>query len=129
MRLTEVQSRELSRVYGAYVTEACDRCGAALGPIRWTLRDKPGAWCSQKCRDGIERQAGVCQGCGTSLKGMRKHAKFCTDTCRKRQRVRDVAKKPETPIQNKGLTGTISPVGHGATFNAEKAEKAPAIEF
>jgi hypothetical protein len=69
MRLTEVQSRELSRVYGAYVTEACGRCGAVLGPIRWTFRDEPGAWCSQKCRDGIERQAGMCLGCGSSATG------------------------------------------------------------
>jgi hypothetical protein len=36
MRLTEVQSRETLRVYGANVTEACDRCGAVLGPMRWT---------------------------------------------------------------------------------------------
>ena len=127
MRLTEVQSRKLLRVSGAYVTEACDRCGAALGPIRWTFRDEPGAWCSEKCRDGIERQAGKCQGCGVSLNGKRKHAKFCSDVCRKRQRVRDVSGKPETPTQNKGLRGTISPVGYGGTFDAEEAGKSPAI--
>jgi hypothetical protein len=127
MQLTEVQSRELLHVYGTYVTDLCDTCGAVLGPIRWTFRDERGAWCSQKCRDGIGRQTGVCQGCGTSLKGMRKHAKFCTDTCRKR--IRDLAKKPETPVQNEGLTGAISPVGYRGAVGAEKAVKSPPIEL
>ena len=119
-----MQSRELLRVYGAYVTEACDRCGAALGSIRWKFRDEPGAWCSEKCRDGIERQAGVCHGCSVSLKGMRKHAKFCTDTCRKRQRVRDLSKKPETPsYRTKDLQARFRRLAMEGLFDAEKADK------
>jgi len=43
MRLTEVQSRRLLSASGAYVTEACDRCGATLGPIRWAFPDELGA--------------------------------------------------------------------------------------
>jgi hypothetical protein len=72
MRLSESQSRELLCKYGAYVTEACDKCGTGLGPFRWTIGGETGAWCSQKCRDGIERQVGMCQGCGVSLAGQAK---------------------------------------------------------
>ena len=59
MRLTEAQSRELLREHGAYVTEACDRCGAVLGPIQWTILGEPGAWCSQKCREGVDHRLPV----------------------------------------------------------------------
>jgi hypothetical protein len=72
MQLNEWQSRKLVRMHGTYAKEACDGCGKVLGPVRWTLRDQQGAWCSQKCRDGIERQARSCQGCGVSLHGKRK---------------------------------------------------------
>jgi hypothetical protein len=37
MRLSEAQSRELLRVHGDCITESCDRCGAVLGSIRWTI--------------------------------------------------------------------------------------------
>src|ERR1035437_4906843 len=84
MRLSEAQSYELLRVHGAYVTEACDRCGTVLGPIRWTIRGVPEAWCSQKCRDGVDRQPGVCRGCGTALTGKRRGAIYCDRTCRMR---------------------------------------------
>jgi hypothetical protein len=98
MRLSEARSRELLHLYGAYVTEACDRCGAAIGPNRWTICGEPGAWCSKKCRDGAVRRAGVCQGCGVSINGKKKHARFCSDVCRKRQRVREQTSNPETPL-------------------------------
>jgi hypothetical protein len=40
-----------------------------------------------------------------------------------------MVKKPETPIQDKGLTGTISSTGYGGTLDAGKADKSPAIEL
>lgn len=38
---------------GLYVTEACDRCGKLLGPVRYTRRSDVGMWCSRGCRDGV----------------------------------------------------------------------------
>lgn len=52
MRLTEKQSRELIAKHGVYVTEACDKCGQILGPVRFTRKDEAGEWCSRQCRDG-----------------------------------------------------------------------------
>jgi hypothetical protein len=128
MRLSEVQSCELFRVHGAYLREACDRCCAVLGSIRWTIRGEPGVFCSQLCRDGSERKAGVCQGCGVSLIGKRKHARFCSDVCRKRQQVRDRRKNPETPIADKGLTDPVSGFGCVGTKTAQEVTKHSAIE-
>jgi len=120
MRLTEAQSRELLRTRGVYVAEACDRCTRILGPVRWTVQGQLGAWCSRKCRDGFEHRAHTCYGCGVSLNGKRKHARFCSDTCRKRLQVRDQRKNPEMPIANKGLTDAISQFGYGGTADTTK---------
>jgi hypothetical protein len=102
-------------VHGVYVTETCDKCGTVLGPIRWALRDEPGAWCSQKCRDGEEHRHGVCRGCGTPLAGKRRGAIYCGRTCRMRT-VRKAIENPpnivNTPIANKGLTGAICELGY-----------------
>lgn len=118
MLLTEAQSREVLRTHGVYVTETCDRCGQILGHVRYTRRNQPGEWCSRVCRDGVDLKVGFCQGCSVPLNGKRKHAKFCSDTCRKRQRVRDRAGKPETPIVNKELTGSISNISCGGSLTA-----------
>jgi hypothetical protein len=69
MRLAEAQSRELLRTHGVYVSEACDGCGNILGPVRYTKQGEKGEWCSQLCRDGIERKTGVCRNSGTPLNG------------------------------------------------------------
>ncbi len=127
MQLTEGQSRKLMRMHRVYVTEACDRCGAVLGSIRWTIRGEPGAWCSQKCRDGIERQARTCYGCGVSLLGKRKGAHFCSDVCRMRQRILDRPNKPKTKIQNATLTDTIPRLSYEVPTPTSKALKSPAI--
>ena|ERR1700726_489451 len=119
MQLSEGQSRQLLLEHGVYSLEACDRCGALLGSVRWTTLGELGAWCSQKCRDGIERQAGVCQGCGVSLNGKRKGARFCSDVCRMRQGVQDRPNKPKTNIQNTALTDAIPSFGYGGTFGPE----------
>ena len=116
MKLTEAQSRGLLRVYGAYVVEACDRCGAVLGPIRWTIRNEPGVWCSRKCRDGTGLQLGVCRGCGTALAGKRSDATYCGRTCRMRavrKASQDSGNIVNTPIANKGLTSVISGFRYG----------------
>jgi len=48
MRLTEAQSRELLQKHGVYVTEACDKCGKALGTERHFSRfGEVAAWCSR----------------------------------------------------------------------------------
>jgi hypothetical protein len=55
MKLTEAQSRELLQKHGVDVTEACDKCGKALGPERhFTRFGEVGAWCSRECRDGAQ---------------------------------------------------------------------------
>lgn len=117
MQLTEAQSRELLKTHGAYVTAACDKCGLILGHVCYTRRNDPGQWCSKVCRDGVDPKVGVCQGCGVSLAGMRKHARYCSDVCRKRQQARDRRKNPETPIAGKGLTTATSASGYGDTIN------------
>jgi hypothetical protein len=115
MRLTEVQSCAMLRAYGAYVTEACDKCGNILGSIRYTRNREKGAWCSQLCRDGVQHKTGVCRGCGTPLGGKRKEAMYCSRTCRMRtarKEVRDRTNIVNTTIQDKGLTDAISRFGH-----------------
>jgi hypothetical protein len=116
MQLNEGQSRKLMRTHGIYAKEACDRCGRILGPVRWTLRDQQGAWCSPKCRDGVDRSPGVCRGCGTPLNGKRKDAMYCNRTCRMRtvrREVLDCANIVNTPIQKKGVADAISAFGYG----------------
>jgi hypothetical protein len=123
MRLAEAQSRELLRSHCVYATEACDCCGKILGHIRFTRRSEKGKWCSRLCRDGFDRKGHTCHGCGVSLNGKRKHARFCSDTCRKRLQVRDRSKNPETPIADKGLTDSISRSGYGDSLRTLSTEK------
>ena len=125
MRLTELQSRRILHRHGTYATDACDKCSALLGPIRWTIIGEKGAWCAKKCRDGIDHKNGACHGCGVSLSGMRKHAKYCSDVCRKRRRVLDLQQNPERPIANKGLAEAISRFGYGhSTGSSKRVQKA-----
>ncbi len=46
MRLSEEQSREVSQKHGVYVSEACDKCGKILGPVRFTRSGQSGEWCN-----------------------------------------------------------------------------------
>ena len=84
MKLSQEQRQELLRERGIWVTEACDRCRQLLGSVRYTFRGQKGEWCSELCRDGEESKIGICRGCGASLKGKRRGAKWCNDSCRKR---------------------------------------------
>jgi hypothetical protein len=120
MLLTEAQRRELLQTHGVYVTAACDKCGLILGYVRYTRRNQTGEWCSKVCRDGVDLKLGVCQGCSVPLNGKHRRAKFCSDTCRKRQRARDRREKPETPIANKALADAISRFGYGDSRTGHK---------
>src|SRR5215475_14142075 len=57
MKITASQSRELLERFGCYVTEACDKCGRVLGPVRYTRKDEAGEWCSRECRGDGQREA------------------------------------------------------------------------
>ena len=117
MRINEAQSLALLRTHGAYVTEACDGCGKILGAVRYSRQGEKGEWCSQLCRDGVERKAGVCYGCGTPLNGKRNDALYCSRTCRMRKvrRIQESANSVNTHVADKGLTGAISRVGYPDT--------------
>lgn len=52
MKLTREQQQRIRELHGICVNEACDRCGQVLAEARFTRKDKPGEWCSRKCRDG-----------------------------------------------------------------------------
>jgi len=97
MRLTSEQSHALLEKHGCYATEACDKCGQILGPVRFTRRNDSGAWCSRECRDGAEAHAPrTCKGCGARLpEGKRRGSLFCDDACRKlsaRSRTRELSR-------------------------------------
>ena len=53
MLLTVQQSYELLAKHGVFVCEICDRCGRALGHVRFTRKDDAEAWCSRACRGDI----------------------------------------------------------------------------
>lgn len=55
--LTVQQSHELLAKHGCYVTEACDKCGQLLGPVRYTRKGEEGMWCSRECRGIVEQPA------------------------------------------------------------------------
>jgi hypothetical protein len=57
MKLTAEQSRVVLAQFGCFVKEICDKCGAALGAVRFTRKDDHRAWCSQVCRGDGERPA------------------------------------------------------------------------
>jgi hypothetical protein len=116
MRLSEAQSRALVRTHSTYVKESCDRCGAVLGPIRFTDLGERGAWCSRACRDDVDHNPEVCHGCGTSLVGRKRGAIHCHRTCRMRTVRREVLEKANivnTPIQKTGVADAISAFGYG----------------
>jgi hypothetical protein len=53
--LREELRRRLLTDRGVYVTEACDRCGRLLGPVRYTRKGESGVWCSAGCRGDREQ--------------------------------------------------------------------------
>lgn len=129
MQLTTEQSYDLLAKHGCYVTEACDKCGQLLGPVRYTRKGESGAgqfpppkdahpvrrmefpaYCSRECRDGAEAHTpGTCKGCGARLpEGKRRGSLFCDDTCRQNaHRVKDCTIIRDRPRIN---TGDFAPV-------------------
>jgi hypothetical protein len=118
MRLTAEQQARAFAAYGVCANQACDRCGKVLAEIHWTRRDMPETYCSRLCRDGVERLNGQCAGCGVDLAGKRCGARWCSDTCRMRNRVKDSANNPKTRIQKIGLTATEINLGYDPTRTA-----------
>jgi len=53
--MTSEQSYEALERFGRYVTEACDKCGRMLGPVRFTRKGEEGVWCSRECHGDAER--------------------------------------------------------------------------
>ncbi len=85
MLLTNEQSAKIWRTHGAWVREACDKCGKViLDSVTWTIRGEPGVYCSQVCRDGFAEAYGKCRQCGASLAGKKRGTEFCDAKCRKR---------------------------------------------
>jgi hypothetical protein len=131
MQLNDKQTRQLLHTHRVYVTEACDKCGAVLGPIRFTRQGDSGAWCSRGCRDGVDRNPGICRGCGTSLVGKKRGAIYCGRTCRMRTVRRESADSSNivnTPIQNTGVTDANSGFDYGGIRTGQDANKQPRIE-
>ena len=118
MRLTAEQQARVFAAHGVCRNEACDRCGKVLAEVHWTRRDMPETYCSQLCRDGVERGIGRCDGCGVDLAGKRRGARWCSDTCRMRSRVKDSANNPKTHVQNIGLTDAELDLGYHPTRTA-----------
>ena len=55
MRLTAEQSKRIFEQHGCWVSEACDKCGQILGPVRYTRRGESGVFCSTECRGDADR--------------------------------------------------------------------------
>jgi hypothetical protein len=82
MILTAEQSSAVLAEFGCFVKEICDKCGTALGAVRFTRKDDHRAWCSRACR-GDSHAPGECQYCHATLPARkRKGSAFCDDTCR-----------------------------------------------
>jgi hypothetical protein len=104
MKLTAELTRRAFELYGVWLNEACDRCGKLLREVRYTRKDEPETYCSRLCRDGVDRRKGFCDGCGVDLAGKRRGARWCSDACRMRKKVKDSPNNPKRPIQNIELT-------------------------
>jgi hypothetical protein len=113
MQLNRQQSQKLLNQRGIWVTEACDKCGQLLGPVRWTRKGERGEWCSQACRDGMKvsapkQSSKKCRECGVSLTGKRADSEFCAPAHRMRFRKSQTGQNcdisAKTPIGKQGLT-------------------------
>jgi hypothetical protein len=118
MRLSAEQQAKVFAKHGVCANEACDRCTKVLSEVRYTRKDMPETYCSRLCRDGVERLKGRCDGCRVDLAGKRRGARWCSDTCRMRSRVKDSANNPKTPTQNIGLTDAEPDLGYHPTRTA-----------
>jgi hypothetical protein len=110
MQLTTQQSHKLLTDHGCYVTDVCDRCGQALGAVRFTRKGENGEWCSRECRGDGERQK-IHRG-GRPRKYKDDHARKNAHAQQQREfRLRSsVTKTCQQPDVNKGLAGAKWPI-------------------
>jgi hypothetical protein len=52
MQMTLEQQSKIRAEHDVWVNSVCNGCGQVLAEIRYTHKDEPGEWCSEKCRDG-----------------------------------------------------------------------------
>ena len=123
MRLTPEQSYELLKKHCCYASEACDKCGQLLGPVRYTRKNDGGVWCSQKCR-GDEAQRTVRRG-GRP----RKHLSNSEKQRAYRGRILGVTKPSRSLTETKGLQAQKSPLSHYPFASAVPTQKSALGEF
>ncbi len=125
MRLSTEQSYALLEKYGCYVTEACDRCGQLLGPVRITRRGDSGVWCSRECRGDGERRAIRKNGRPRKYRSAEQCRAAKTQQQRNYRLCPDVEKTACIQMETKDLQAQKSPLSHtplGGNFRpAEEA--------
>jgi hypothetical protein len=129
MKLTAAEFAYV-RSQGPYVTEKCDGCGKLLNQtLRYAIAGKPEVYCSAGCCDlpffGDPREAkkrstpGKCVYCGATLKGMRRGALYCDETCKKRA-ARTGRAESTAKLQITGTTAQlnqrVAPGGQASTL-------------
>lgn len=134
MLLTVQQSYELLAKHGCYVTEACDKCGQVLGPVRYTRKNESGVWCSRECRGSSEQE--------TKRNGGRP-PKYRTQAAREnagraqnaerqkrfRARVQRNGKPPRIFSKTKDLQAQKSPLSHYPLTRPSVAQESSLCEF
>ena len=102
MMLSTAQAYDLLAKHGVYALEACERCGAILGALRFMRTGDTGVWCSRECRGDGERPA--------IRKGgrPRKYESDAEEQRPYRSRVLGVAKPPLQLARNKALADAKS---------------------
>ena len=117
MLLTVQQSYELLAKHGVFARGICDRCGLALGPVRFTRRSESGVWCSRECRGDGERRAARKGGRPRkyATKDARRRAERLQSAKRQREfrgRVQRNGKPPRSLSETKDLQVQKSPLSH-----------------
>jgi hypothetical protein len=120
------------RSQGLYITRKCDGCGKLLNQtVQYTITGRREVYCSGPCRDndflGDRHEAkkrstpGKCAYCGGSLKGKKRGALYCDDTCRMRHcRAQE---RTETQRVEKSRTPTQSNQGVVGANNADEGNR------
>jgi hypothetical protein len=114
------------------VNEACDRCGALLGAVRFTRAGESSVWCSRKCRDGANAHApGTCRACGASLAGLRRGTKFCSAVCRVREnrKSQTIQNSRNEPLKTQGLKSRVEVLPAVAHSGLDGAPETLRFEF
>jgi hypothetical protein len=124
----EVRCR-LQEVRGIYATEACDRCGQLLGPLRFTRAGESGVWCSRECRGDVDQQKIHKGGRPRKYKHDRARKNAHAQQQREFRSRSSVTKTCQQPIADKGLTGAILTSCYGGTTKPENGIIADEPDF